>query len=335
MNTPRTGPASPSGAPRDARRQQGAALLMAMIILTLVATLAAGMVWQQSTSVAIETAERARAQSAWILNGGFDWSRMLLKEDARGSSADNLAEIWATPLAEARLSSFLAADKDNNSDGDLEAFLSGSMEDAQSRYNLKRLSLAAVNGKDEELQTLRQLFSLIDLPPQLADTLAENLRAAWTANGTAASSPATNVPADNAALAPQNIAQLSWLGLDEASIQRMRPYVTLLPDVTAVNINTAPREVIAAVVNGLALGGADRLVQRRTSKPFETMSEAEAQEPKLNGMTGRIDVKSSFFEVKARFRLGDLVQEEVALMQRQQNAVTAVWRIRSQPVKGQ
>ena len=95
-----------------ARAQQaGAALLTAMIIVTLVATLAASMVWQQWRAVQVEAAERARTQSAWILAGALDWARLILREDARSGGADHLGEPWAVPLAEARLSTFLAADR--------------------------------------------------------------------------------------------------------------------------------------------------------------------------------------------------------------------------------
>ena len=55
------------------RRSRGAALLIAMVLLTLVSTLAAGMVWQQNRAIQVEAAERARTQSAWILNGALDW----------------------------------------------------------------------------------------------------------------------------------------------------------------------------------------------------------------------------------------------------------------------
>ena len=40
--------------------QRGAALLLAMIIMALVATATAGMVWHQSRAIQIEAAERAR-----------------------------------------------------------------------------------------------------------------------------------------------------------------------------------------------------------------------------------------------------------------------------------
>ena len=53
-------------------------------------------------------------QSGWILTGALDWARLLLREDHMGSgatAADHLGEPWAVPLQEARLSSFLAADR--------------------------------------------------------------------------------------------------------------------------------------------------------------------------------------------------------------------------------
>src|SRR5512147_3519 len=124
--------------PRSPTRQRGAALLTAMIIVTLIVTLAASMVWQQWRAVQVEAAERARMQSAWILNGALDWARLILREDARSGRPTALTEPWATPLAEARLSTFLAVDKDNTDDAP-DAFLSGVITDAQARYNLTSL----------------------------------------------------------------------------------------------------------------------------------------------------------------------------------------------------
>ena len=120
----------------SAQSQQGAALLMAMVIVTLIATFSASMVWQQWRAVQIEAAERVQSQSQWVLIGALDWARLILKEDRRNGGPDHLGEPWAIPLAEARLSSFLATDKDNSDDAP-EAFLSGGVEDMASRYNLR------------------------------------------------------------------------------------------------------------------------------------------------------------------------------------------------------
>ena len=69
----------PRLAPRR-RTQRGAALLVAMVLLTVVATLSAAMVWQQWRAVQVEAAERSRSQSAWILVGALDWARLILRE---------------------------------------------------------------------------------------------------------------------------------------------------------------------------------------------------------------------------------------------------------------
>ena len=82
---------------RSARRSRGAALLIAMSLLVLVTTLAAGMVWQQHRAIQVEAAELSRTQSAWILNGALDWARLILREDARSGGPTALSEPWATP----------------------------------------------------------------------------------------------------------------------------------------------------------------------------------------------------------------------------------------------
>jgi general secretion pathway protein K len=322
---------------RGRSAQQGAALLMAMVILTLVATLAAGMVWQQSTAIAIETAERARAQSTWILNGALDWSRIILREDGRRKGdPDHLGEPWATPLAEAKLSTFLAADKNNTDDSEVEAFLSGSIEDAQSRYDLRRL--VGQDTKDNrtfavlipaEVETLRRLFGHIGLPVELANGMAANLLRAWDTTATSANS--------DAPIAPQTMAQLQWLGVDEAALKKMLPYATILPRnsgaPTHINLNTASREVIAAVLN-IDLGSADRLVQRRTNNPFKNLAEAQAVlPPTVTVDSAQADVRSHHFEVRGRLRLGDHVQEEVTLMRRLDLDISPVWRTRSQTLR--
>jgi general secretion pathway protein K len=301
----------PPSTDRAPRHQRGAALLIAMLILTLVTTLAAGMVWQQWRAVQVESAERARSQSAWILIGALDWARLILREDARAStgnnSADHLGEPWAVPLAEARLSTFLAADRDNNaSDTDgPEAFLSGLITDAQSRYNLRNLIDGEGKVDPQQLQILQRLCASAGLPSDSAGRIANGLRDA------AGGGP-------GATIAPEQVGQLTWLGLDEAAVEKLRPWIVLLPETKPINLNTAPREVLAAVVEGLDLGGAERLVEVRQRSPFKSLTEALAflpAEPPPD--ESRVNVSSSYFEVLGRLRLADHVLEERSLVQRQ------------------
>ncbi|CAN5460992.1 type II secretion system minor pseudopilin GspK [soil metagenome] len=297
-------------ASRDAhRKQRGAALLTAMIIVVMVATLATSMVWQQWKAIQVEEAERSRTQSALILTGALDWARLILREDARTRGPDHLNEPWAVPLAEARLSTFLAADS-NNTDGAPEAFLSGQITDAQSRYNLQNL-----NDEEKvpvaEQRTLLKLFDLIGVAPEIGTQLITNLRAARVLQGTNANSNAQRP------LMPESIHELRWFGMDAETLKRIEPYVILLPVRTGVNINTASREVIAASIDELDLAGAERLVQARQQTPLKTLDDAKKLLPESTVLDpSRVDIASKFFEVRGKLRLVDRVLEERSLVER-------------------
>ena len=286
------------------RPPRGAALLVAMVLLTLVATMASAMVWQQWKGVQVESSERARVQTGWILQGAQDWARLILREDARSGRATALTEPWATPLAEARLSTFLAADRNTTADDGPEAFLAGTISDAQARYNLRNL---VDNGKllPAQLTVLQRLCASIGLGADVASQLA---------NGLLAASLGSDVLAP---LAPQQLADLAWLGLDAETIKRLAAVVVLLPVRTAVNLNTAPREVLAAVITGIDLGGADRLLQARQRQPFRSVEDANDVLGKaITLQAGAVDVKSAFFEVRGRLRLDHRVLNEQTLVER-------------------
>ena len=307
--------------------QQGAALLMAMVTVALVATLAASMTWQQWRSVQVESAERARVQSAWILTGALDWARLILREDARSDSSgsanqpphDDLGEPWATPLEEARLSTFLAADANNNADGGPEAFLAGRIEDAQSRYNLRNLvsddqQLVAV-----EVATLQRLCEAVDVPVEWASRLAQGLRDSWK--------PLTST-ADDATrpLRVERLEHLAWLGMGAPLIERLRPFVDVLPVRTPINLNTASREVLAAVLN-VDASSAERLVRARQRSPFVALDKTRPLLPENTAVDGnRVSVQTGFFWVSGRLRLEERILQERSLVQRRGTDVVTLLR---------
>jgi len=292
---------------RGARPQRGAALLTAMIIVTLIVTLAASMVWQQWRAVQVETAERARVQSAWILNGALDWARLILREDARSGRPTALTEPWATPLAEARLSTFLAVDTSNAEDAP-DAFLSGVITDAQARFNLTNL---VQQGKlvPAEVEALDRLCQAVGVSSDVAGRIGQGLRAADAAS--------TSAGTTDAPLRPRSVEQLSWLGVDADSLERLTPYVVLLPVRTPVNINTASREVLAAAIKGLDLATAERLVQTRQRDPFKSLTAVQNLLPGIPTLNQQqVALFSSFFEVRGRLRLEDRVLEQRSLVER-------------------
>jgi general secretion pathway protein K len=304
-------------------RQRGAALLLAMLTVTLVASFAAAAAWQQWRAVEIETSERARVQAGWLLVGALDWARLILREDARSGGIDHLAEPWAVPLQEARLSSFLAADKNNTElsaeDQNAEVFLSGQVADMQARLNVTNL---IESGKVSEptLRSWAKLFDLFNLDQSELLGMVEKLRQA-TDNADGA-----NIP-----MQPQRVDQLVWLGLSAASLDVLRPFITLLPVRTPVNLNTAAAEVLYASIPALQLAGARSMVQQRSTQHFRTLGEAGQVVPTVASQIsdGQHSVASNYFEVRGRLRLNTTVVQERSLVQRTGLDVKTLWRERA------
>lgn len=307
--------------------QSGAALLAAMLTVALVATLASAAMWLQWRQVEIETAERGRAQTHWLLTGAFDWTRLILAEDGRSAqNIDHLGEPWAIAVQESKLSTFLSQDRQWR-EGDPEVYLSGQISDAQARLNLNSLLDDGKPSLWASAAWLR-LFEQLDLPQSELNTLLQR----WPLAVAAAqgSQGKDRLPTNgNTPLLPRTIEQLVWLGLSPATVERLRPYATVLPTATPVNLNTASAIVLQAVIPGLDTSTARELVTRRSRRPWNTLQEATDALGPLGGQ--QLDprwhgVSSRYFEVHGRIRIDEVVQEELALVQREGTQVRMIWR---------
>lgn len=316
------------------RAQRGAAILTAMLTVVLVATLASATLWQQWRGVEVEAAERSRTQSAWVLTGALDWARLILHEDAStGAAVDHLGEPWAVPLEPARLSTFLAADRSDAlaADAEQEAFLSGQIIDLQSRLNVANLVQGGKIDAPSQV-AFGRLFELLNLPESELSAMTDNLR---LAQGTPAGSPPASVSAATPAAAvvplwPQDIDQLVWVGLSPASIAVLRPFITILPERTPVNLNTAAAEVIFACVEAFDMADARRLVTARDAKYLSTLTDAGKMSGKTDAKfeAGLHSVASRFFEVRGILRVEQMVVQEQSVVQRDGREVKTLWRQR-------
>lgn len=304
-----------------------------MLTVTLVAALASAALWQQWRHVAVEEAERERQQAGWVLTGALDWARLILREDSRTNqntgAGDHLSEPWAVGLEEARLSSFLAVDKNSDPPPTLDAFLSGAIQDQQGRLNWTNL---VQQGKlsETDLRTFERLYSQLGLPEAELATVARGWVQATPASQST-TTPTTNTANSDAPLLPKRLGQLSWLGLSAHSLQRLAPYTTVLPERTPLNLNTAPAELLVAAVPGLDMARARRAVAQRALTPFKSLADARTvlgntPEP-LNDT--QHTTASRYFEVLGSLRLGQRVVHERSLVQRNGLQVVTLWRERS------
>jgi general secretion pathway protein K len=149
------------------------------------------------------------------------------------------------------------------------------------------------------------------LASDVAPRLAKALRSAWLLGPQTAGAGESTRP-----LSIRRFEQLAWLDIEPGVLTALRNSADILPIPTPINVNTAPREVLAAVMD-VDLGVAERLVQHRQRSPFRTLDQLSALLPTgMKADAQRVAVSSSHFEISGRLRLEDRVLEERSLVAR-------------------
>lgn len=292
---------------KASNRQQGVAIITALLIVALAASTAAFMAWQQNLWLRqVENLQdMVRAKSAAL--GGIDWARDLLSSDLRNNEVDHLGEDWARDVGAIPVE---------------EGMIGGRIVDQQGLFNLNNLVL---NGRASEpdVERFRRLLALLNLPQDLANAVADWVDAdneARYPGGAEDMDYLSREPASRAA--NQMLTEVADLyrvqSFDAATIERLGPFVTALPRRTDVNVNTAPAEVLAALIPELALHEAAQLVEARRSAYFKDRNDFARRLPEHIKQFPReeVNVRSQYFLVQSQPRFGRVRTGFQALLER-------------------
>ena len=284
--------------------QRGSAVLMAMLIVAAVATLVAGAMWQQNALMRETAAEAAHAQARWLIRGAIDWAGVILREDARTSSVDHKGEPWAVPLADTRL---------NENDGRAPAYIAGFVQDEQAKFNLRNLAASGTTIERKELETLERLLGALGVNSALAEPIARRMQEALAA--AAERKPALALASVEEALRVE--------GVDAQVMERLREFVTVLPERTIVNANTAAAEVLAAQVPGLGVSDARRLANSRDNAYFRDLAEVRARiaQAGVPANDAELAVATRYFSVEGMVTYGGARLRARALLKRDAGAL--------------
>ncbi|WJF91478.1 type II secretion system minor pseudopilin GspK [Paraburkholderia bonniea] len=319
------------------RRSRGVAIISALLVVALSAILVSGMLWRQQVQIRRIENQRLLAQAQWVARGALDWTRLILRSEGDTSAGITyLGGVWGVPIAKTRLSDFLGQIGDVRAEQGAATYLSGSIEDAQAKFNLRNLVSNAGPGmlqlNMEQVLAFQRLLGLLGIDGQLAKKTALQLRAGLAQSATrfqTQTSPSgtptavtppqeggviggsnfTDAPGlsdsdDNASVAPLQMTSVDSLldvpGFTVEEVARLRAFVTVLPTPTALNMNTAKPEVIAAVVPGMNLSSAQAFTARRETVFFHNISDVQlalrgagVQQPTV--ALDLLDVNTSYF----------------------------------------
>jgi general secretion pathway protein K len=273
-----------------AQRQRGAAVLVAMLVVAIAALAASSFMFRSQVEWRRFENLSRMDQAQWVLRAAQQWGATVLLDDARNSSVDHRGEAWATRLPPVEAENYR---------------IWGLMEDQEGRFNLNNL---VANGEidQQQLAIFVRLLSALRLPESLAGAVADWLDADdLPFNSNSVDSPyyaslqtpyrATNQPLIN-------INELLRVkDMDRNTLAMLRPFVTVLPTRTPINVNTASPEVLVALVPGLSSEEAYSMVAKRERTYYRNITDFQQALP--SGMTAPasgVSVSSQYFLVQAR-----------------------------------
>lgn len=330
---------------RPLRRARGAAVVTALLMVTLAVVVVSGMLWRQQVQIRAIENQRLLAQATWIERAAVDWARLILRDDQRRSNVDELGEPWAVPIAETRLSDFLGASLRTDVAGET-SFLSGRILDAQARFNLANLvTWSATGGQgapfgrvaniDQSAQAAYgRLLRTVGLNPALAETTARHMLQAAQGGHGGQGGDSAGRPAPRPLDSVQGL--LALPGYTPEMVAVLEPFVTVLPERTLVNANTAEAEVLAAMIDKLPLERARELVRQRDRAYFnnignlQTQLSAVAPQASSGNLGNLLDVRSHYFLVYGLVRHERASRLQVSLIYRGEplgaaNTTRVVW----------
>jgi len=336
----RSASSPPLSLPAPRAKQQGAAIISALLVVALSAILVSGMLWRQQVQIRRIENQRLLSQAQWVARGALDWTRLILRSEGDTSAGITyLGGLWGVPIAKTRLSDFLGQIGEVRAEQGVATYLSGSIEDAQAKFNLRNLVASPAPGvlqlNMEQIGAYQRLLVSLGVNSQLAKSTAVQMRASLaqsatrfqtvtsltgtpatppiqggaTGGGNYTDNPGLEDSNENAALAPLQMTGVDSLldipGYTPEMVARLRPFVTVLPTASAVNMNTASAEVIAAVVPGMNLSSAQAFVARRQTVFFRNVADVQlalrgAGVQSVSIDTSELDVNTNYFLIHGR-----------------------------------
>lgn len=286
---------------RPARAQAGVAIVTALLIVMLAATLASFLLAQQSEALTRLERSNERGQLLLHANTTLDWARGALLAQQRNSTYVSLNQPWAQGLVAQPMET---------------ATGSGVLVDAQSRFNLNNLVGSDGKRRDADVEVFSRLLTQLQLDPSLADAVVDWIDADNQVSGTRGAENdyywSQRKPWRAANRALVQVDELARVrGITPEVLAKLRPYVTALPLRTSdqagqgsadqirtrVNVNTASKEVLSALLPGQSTNVIEDIIRLR-EMPYANLADLKERSKGLPpGLVDQfLDTRSSFFE---------------------------------------
>jgi general secretion pathway protein K len=315
------------------RRENGIALLQVLLIFALLSIVVAKL--QVGQRLNVERAQQSLfySQATALLDSAEAIARVGLLLDEQNSDTDHLYELWNVsegvfPLTEPK------------------GLLETELNDLQGRFNINWLSMES-SFRETALVSFKQLLTILGSNTEIADELY-----LWFDQDSGADYfYLDKVPSYAPSYRPMaDITELHLLNaVDQKEFDLLAPYISSLPATSALNINTAPVEVLQSIAAFIDQDTANKIINDRGEEGFDSVDEIKKypvftinKDKKLN--IPDLTVSSQWFELYTAVTIEEKTLSQSSLLSRFNQSVVVVMRNRSihkanripgDPVKGQ
>lgn len=308
-----------------AHKQQGMALLMALVMLAIAMTLAAG-IWYNSRLSLFRTHNLQQSMQAQHLGRGLlVWASDILEKDYAEAeqAADNNMDAWHQGIQGLIVE---------------QAVLSGDLIGMNHVFNVNNLVIDQ-QVSEVHVTYFKRLLTALNLDPQIADKAIDWIDSDQQPRQGGAedfSYAGESPPYKTAGKAFLHVNQLRLLAtMDDQQFQRLLPYVGVLPvtnGATKMNINSLPAIMIRALDNEIEEKLALRIYQQGQANftqldaffQFEEMKFRLGVQERRDSITQLIGVKTRFLQAKTQVDFKESSHIEYALLQRDNSGASRV-----------
>ncbi|MGD0073258.1 MAG: type II secretion system minor pseudopilin GspK [Candidatus Binataceae bacterium] len=251
---------------RIAESQRGMAMLAVLMAVALMTVLVMDFAYSATSGFRAAANQMNELRADYLARSGVQVGLGLLSQDARNDALsqqpyDGLDEMWATPFPPLPVGGGTA---------------SVSIVDETRKLGINQLVNPANGAPNQTFAAeLLRLFEVINIPPEILPALIDWLTPGDTPSPGGAKSDyyLGLIPPYEPRNGPMpTIADLKMVrGVDDAIFTRLAQFLTVVPD-TRVNINTAPPEVILAMLPQLA-NQPSMLQAILSQRPFRTLTD--------------------------------------------------------------
>lgn len=275
------------------KNESGFALILTLVVTALMVAVLVEMIHQVYVDTSLSRGFRDGQQASILAESGVTGGAKLLQLGLSGRNYTSLSDRWATPL------------KLDDEAGSLEITVS----EESGKININDIAQL------KTLEALQRLGTRLKLPveiwPAVVDWIdSDDIPISGGAESAYYRSLKLPYSARNSKL--MAVTELSLVrGITPEILGKLRPYLTTYSELAAsplspVNINTAPKEILASLDKGIDDRMAERIMEERRLQPFKAQGEL-SRVPGLDtiamGLGGWITVKGNLFRITAVARV--------------------------------